>query len=127
MDRLFKKALVVDDNRAHRQLVASLLETIGYTAFTAIDGDDGLTILFQHNEIELVITDIFMPNREGVGFIRAARARNADLKIVAITGAANFTTISDTVMHFGADMIIKKPFDIDAFTDKLNHLVAVDG
>jgi len=120
-----KKALVVEDNHFHQKMVATLLESLGYTVFTAADGDTGLEVVNSEHDLELIVTDIFMPKKEGIGFIRAVKSRHLQAKIIVVTGAVNFSVISDTAMLFGADLIFKKPIDIDDFTEKLNQLVAV--
>lgn len=103
-----------------------MLEDLGYSVLTAPDGDVGLDVLQKEPEIELIVTDIFMPKKEGIGFIRAVRSRHLHVKIVAVTGAVNFSAISETAMQFGADLIIKKPFDLDDFSEKLKSLTMVN-
>lgn len=125
MEPLIKKALVVEDNPLNNELMKMMLEDIGYTVLTASDGDVGLEILEKEPAIELIVTDIFMPKKEGIGLIRAVRSRHLHVKIVAVTGAVNFTAISETAMQFGADLIIKKPFDLDDFAEKLKSLTTV--
>jgi len=120
-----KKALVVEDDPLNREMVVTLLEDRGYTVFQAEDGDVGLNILETKGSVDIIITDIFMPNREGVGFIRAIRSRYPDVKVVAITGAVNYETILNSAHEFGADITIKKPFDIDEFGDKVDALLKV--
>lgn len=116
-------ALVVDDDPLNREMVVSLLEDRGFTVFPAEDGDVGLAILEKERAIDVVVTDIFMPNREGVSFIRAIRSKYPDTKVVAITGAVNYEAIFSTAQEFGADITIKKPFDIDEFGDKVDALI----
>jgi len=126
MNDHIRKALVVEDNLLHKNLVASILEGLGFTVLTAADGDLGLEIVNSEEGIDLIVTDIFMPKKEGIGFIRAVKSKHQQVKIVAVTGAVNFETISDTAMQFGADLIIKKPIDIDDFAEKLDRLVPVN-
>ena len=118
-----KKALVVEDDPLNREMVVTLLEDRGYTVLSAEDGEVGLHILEDKGTVDVIVTDIFMPNREGVSFIRAIRSRYPEVKIVAITGAVNYETILNSAHEFGADITVKKPFDIDEFGDKVEALV----
>jgi two-component system, chemotaxis family, chemotaxis protein CheY len=123
MNQDAKTALVVEDDPLNREMVVTLLEDRGYAVFPAEDGDDGLTILEKNGPVDVVISDIFMPKREGVSFIRALRSRYPDVKVVAITGAVNYEAIFSTAQEFGADITIRKPFDIDVFGDKVDALI----
>lgn len=119
-----KMALVVEDNVLNKNLVSTILEGLEYTVVSASDGDAALDLIEKHPGIELIVTDIFMPKKEGIGFMRAVRARHKQVKIIGMTGAVNFTTISTTGMEFGADLMIKKPFDIDEFAEKVQQLMS---
>ena len=118
-----KKVLVVEDDRMNSAMISAVLEERGYTVVVADDGDAGLRTLEKEGDIDVVITDIFMPNREGIGFIRAAKSRCPAMKIAAMTGAVNYESIFVTAQDFGADLTIKKPFDIDDFADKIDSLL----
>lgn len=120
-----KKALVVEDDPLILEMEVMLLEDRGYTVFPAEDGDIGLNILETQGPVDVIITDIFMPNREGVGLIRAVRARYPDVKVVAVTGAVNHDRVLNSAHEFGADITIKKPFDIEEFGDKVEALLKV--
>jgi DNA-binding response OmpR family regulator len=117
-----KKALVVEDNRLHKDFVTTILSGLGYTVFTAADGDEGLEIMDREDAITLIVTDIIMPKKEGIGFIRAIRSRHLEVKIVVVTGSVNFKTVAETALLFGADTVFKKPFDVDEFIAMLEHL-----
>ena len=123
MEQAEKKALVVEDDPLNRDMVSTVLEDRGYIVYSANDGDIGLELLKKEGGVDIVITDIFMPNKEGIGFIRAMRSLYPDTKIVAITGAMNFESISSTALEFGAHVTFKKPFDIDEFADKVDQLI----
>ncbi|MBN1757787.1 MAG: response regulator [Chitinispirillaceae bacterium] len=118
-----KKVLIVEDDQMNASLIAAVLEERGYNVLTAGDGDVGLEILAKDQEIAGVVTDIFMPNREGIGFIRAVKSRHAAVRIAAMTGAVNYESIFSTAQDFGADYTIKKPFDIDEFADKIDEML----
>ena len=123
MEKQPKKILVVEDDRMNALMISAVLEEHGYLVVTAGDGDLGLAILEKDDSIDGIITDIFMPNREGIGFIRAVKSRFRKMKIAVMTGAINYESIFSTAEDFGADMTIKKPFDIDLFVEKIDALL----
>ena len=70
-----KTILVVDDSESIRELIASTLENAGYKVFRGINGKDGYEKLQAiEDHISLVITDLFMPEMDGLQFINAIRS-----------------------------------------------------
>ncbi|MBN1309057.1 MAG: response regulator [Chitinispirillaceae bacterium] len=115
--------LVVDDDPHLRELTNDILNEYGFTVFTADGGDTAIELLEVHKNIDLVITDIMMPGKEGVALIRAMRNKNKKIKIVAMTGMINSATVLHTATVFGADAVFNKPFKIDELINKINSLV----
>lgn len=68
-----KRILVVDDSASIRQVQRYVLSGAGYDVTEAVDGQDGLSKL-QASPVNLIFTDLNMPNLDGVGFIKAVRA-----------------------------------------------------
>jgi len=115
---------VIDDDALVRQLVAELLSARGFSVLQAEDGDAGLQIIADKRP-SLIITDIMMPNREGIETIRDAKRRFPSIPILvmsgsAIGGKANFL---DFARKLGADALIVKPFDHDAFLQRVDELL----
>jgi two-component system, chemotaxis family, chemotaxis protein CheY len=77
-----KRIMTVDDSASVRQMVAFTLKEAGYEVVEAIDGKDALTKL-QANPVHMVITDLNMPNLDGIGLIKGVRA-NAAYKFIPI-------------------------------------------
>jgi DNA-binding response OmpR family regulator len=124
MNTATKKVLIVEDDPRMRELIAEIIEREGYAVQTAKDGDIGWQLLEKSDQIDLVITDIFMPKKEGVGLIRAIRRQFPHIKIIAITAAVNFDEISATAHDFGANLTIHKPFDVEEFSEKVKQLIS---
>lgn len=105
------RALVIDDDDFVRATVASMLEAAGYDVHQAQDGDSGL-MLFEEHRPELVVTDVLMPNKEGIETILELRQRNAEVRIIAMTGGGEIgaTPILDVARKLGADDVLHKPF-----------------
>lgn len=106
------KILVIDDDAAVRKFITLALEKEGYTVVDTDSGITGLELLNQKKEIDLMITDLIMPEQEGIETIIEARKRFPALKIIAISGggkvgAENFLVLADAL---GANGTLKKPF-----------------
>ena len=121
--KLMKKILLVDDEKAFRDATKKLLEGAGYTVDTAIDGLDAETYL-DSKEYDVIITDIVMPRKEGIQFIRECKERNIQSKIIAISGGGRASANEYLTMAkaFKADATISKPY---SFSDLINTLQRV--
>jgi two-component system chemotaxis response regulator CheY len=108
-----KTILVVDDSNAVRQSVAFTLEQAGYTVIQAVDGMDGVSKSEAHKP-DLIITDVNMPNLDGIGLVRKVRENPANkfLPIIVLTTEAQKTKM-DEGKEAGATGWIVKPFDAD--------------
>jgi CheY-like chemotaxis protein len=107
-----KKILVIDDDSLVRDTIVRILERKGFRVLVAADGLRGLR-LFHSEEPDLVITDIIMPEKEGLETIREIRAKQPDAKIIAISGGARIGNMDFLRMagELGASQIMPKPFD----------------
>lgn len=106
-----KTILTVDDSKSIREMVRFVLEPLGYNMVEAEDGIDGLDKLAS-NSIDLVITDLNMPNLDGIGFITKVRAedRYAGLPMVMLTTEGQAATMK-AGKQAGASGWIVKPFN----------------
>src|SRR4051812_3411747 len=104
--------LVVDDTPAIRGLVARMLTSAGHSVTQATNGKEALRT-FQGDEFELVVTDIVMPEMEGLELIRAIRKVNPHVKIIGMSGGGRGTSSDYLTMarSFGAVATLQKPFD----------------
>jgi two-component system, NtrC family, response regulator AtoC len=104
-----KQILVVDDEPNLRRVLSAQLMRDGYDVHTAVDGEQALRIL-QENHIDLVITDLRMPNMDGMELLRRALELDEELPVVMITAHG---TVDNAVeaLKTGAFDYITKPFD----------------
>lgn len=104
--------LIADDEPLLRRELRETLEYGGYKVWEASDGEEALEILGKRHPAVL-ITDILMPDKDGIELIRAVRAERSDVKIVAISsgGAYRFTEFLTHAKKFGADLVYEKPVD----------------
>jgi DNA-binding NtrC family response regulator len=109
-----QRILIIDDDDKLRTTLRSLLENAGYTVDEAEDGAQGLA-RFRENSADLVITDIVMPEREGLGTIMELKREAPKLKIIAMSGGGKFTPNGYLRMaeKLGAVQTIAKPFTKD--------------
>ena len=119
------RVLVVEDSFTVRELQRSILEAAGYTVVTARDGRDALAVLGRDAGVSLVITDLEMPELDGIGLTRAIRADTArsSLPVIIVTSrAAEEDRLSG--IEAGADAYMaKRSFDQQALLATVERLV----
>ena len=103
------KILLVDDSLITLRKEKHVIELIGdYECITAADGLLGLEALEQNTDIDLIITDIHMPNMDGLEFIQEVKKRNITTPLIVCTADVQETT-ENKAMEYGADLVINKP------------------
>ena len=120
------RLLVIDDDPTIRALVAGLLEELGHSVVEAIDGRAGLA-LFAKQGFDLVVTDIVMPEQEGIETIGAIRRLSRAVPILAISGSATVGSSGDylrAAAALGASATLQKPIVPDAFVATIERLLA---
>jgi DNA-binding NtrC family response regulator len=111
------KILVIDDDTIVRNTIVQLLEEDdSYKVFSAEDGVRGMA-LFRSEQPDLVITDIIMPEQEGILTITEMLKAKPDTKIIAISGGGRIGNVDflKIAQALGAMAVIGKPFDLDEF------------
>jgi CheY-like chemotaxis protein len=115
---------VLDDDDTVRLSVKLALEDADYRVEDAADGEQGMR-MFRKNPADLVITDIFMPEKEGIETIDEIKQLRPQTKIVAISGGGrmapdDYLQIAERV---GADRSLMKPFDIRQLVETVTELL----
>lgn len=103
------KILVIDDEPQVRRLIKQMLTRAGHDVAEAADGDEGLASLRMQMP-DIVITDILMPNKEGIETIREVRRQAPALPILVISGNAGSTLYMEMAKMLGAHAALAKPF-----------------
>lgn len=115
--------LVVDDEKAIRQLVTEVLEELGYQVLQAERGAEALVILQSKAAIDLLITDVGLPGgMNGRQVADAARAVRPDLNILFVTGYAENAALAHDTLEPGM-YVLPKPFSIAALTARVTELL----
>lgn len=103
--------LVIDDDEAMRRLIMRTLASGKHRVVEASNGQDGMKLVGELKP-DAVITDILMPQQEGIQTIREIRERAPEIKIIAMSGGGSSHNLMflDVARAFGADAVLAKPF-----------------
>lgn len=106
-----RRILLVDDDEQFRKMLRKMLVRMGFEVIEARDGKEAIEI-FQRDPVDLVMTDIIMPEKEGLETIGALKRKLPGVKIVAMSGGGrgSATDYLKVAMMMGADRTIPKPF-----------------
>ena len=119
-DRKF--VLVIDDEEAMRECISFFLEEYGFSVTTRENGREGLE-LFRLNHFDLVVTDIMMPDMDGLSVIEEFLKINPSSKIIAISGFDMNETLLYTAKQFGAVHTLKKPFTRESLINAVREVM----
>jgi CheY-like chemotaxis protein len=114
------KLLLVDDDGAVRDVIASMLRDLGYRVVEAGSGGAALDVLDGDSEIDLVVLDFAMPGMNGAELARRIGVRHPGLPILFVTGYADRTAFSGV----SESRIVGKPFNDDELTSKIASALA---
>jgi len=104
------RILVIDDDDQVRSLCRSVLSEAGFEVTDASDGATGLAA-FDQCPFDLVVCDIFMPNKDGIETIQELARTYFDVKVIAMSGgAAGLPDYLPSARIFGASEVLAKPF-----------------
>ena len=119
------RILVIDDEAAIRQLIKRILARHGHELREAANGRDGVA-LFRAEPADLVITDLFMPEQDGIETIQQIRELAPATPVLAISGGGRQGTAEALVDAglLGAQAVLEKPFSPDDLTVAIERLLA---
>src|SRR5688572_10095724 len=103
--------LIVDDEQSYRQLLSLVFEDEGNTIRTAMNGRQALELL-DAEPSDIIISDVRMPDMDGIEMLRAVRSTAPDLGVILMTAFASVETAREA-FKLGADDFIQKPFDVE--------------
>lgn len=119
------RIMVVEDDDLVRGMLRQMMAREGYEVAARCNGREALQY-FEQDRPNLVVTDLIMPEGEGIELIRQLRKKHPALKIVAISGGSRFITPDSqltTAAHLGADLTFAKPLDRATFLGGIRKLL----
>jgi DNA-binding response OmpR family regulator len=120
-----ERILLIDDDIAVLRTLEIILSDLGYDIVTAKDGIEGLRA-FRKIRPDLVITDLIMPEKEGLETIIEMRRERPEVKIIAISGGGRLhnTNFLEIAASLGADAVLAKPFEPAQLAGKITACLA---
>lgn len=118
------RILVIDDDEQMRKLLRQVMEWSGYEVVEAEDGRAGMRMQEQL-QADLVITDLIMPEQEGLETITALKEMYPGVKIIAISGGGRIgpEAYLPAAKELGADKVFSKPFDVKELAEAVKELL----
>ena len=113
-----RAVLLVDDDSLVRMVLSDMLIDLGFDVREAGSPAEGFVTLEQAGKLDLLITDIFMPDMDGWTFAEQVRANHPDLPVIYITGYS-----SEADRPVNRARVLRKPFDQSAFVRVLTELL----
>lgn len=116
--------LVIDDDAGMRKLMVRTLSAGNHQVIEAENGREGLKLMDQHKP-DVVITDILMPQKEGIETIREVQERAPNTRIIAVSGGGMSHNLMflDVARAFGADAVLAKPFRPAQLVDMVEQVL----
>lgn len=121
------KVLVIDDEAPLRTLLRGLLEKDGHEVLEAQNGNIAREIYDQQSDIDLIITDMVMPEQNGIDFIMEMKNINPDISLIAMSGGGGITGRFDYLpiaKLIGASVIVTKPFSIGVLREAVEEALS---
>tara|TARA_B100001989_G_scaffold252842_1_gene236523 strand:+ start:521 stop:886 length:366 start_codon:yes stop_codon:yes gene_type:complete len=118
------KFLVIDDDELVRTMICSVLRNRKCTVYEAVNGEEGVKLAKEHSP-NFVITDMLMPDKEGIQTIIEIKALNPDIKIIAMSGGGEKKnmTFLEMAKKVGAHKLLKKPFKPSELFETIKELL----
>lgn len=118
------RVLIIDDDEQIRILLQQMMEWVGYDVQVAENGKIGMQMQAEE-PADLVITDLIMPEQEGLETISWLKKEYADTKIIAISGGGRIgpEAYLPAALELGADKVFSKPFDVQEVVASVKELL----
>ncbi len=118
------RVLVIDDDSSIRDVMRKILEKEGHEVQEAGDGEEGMRF-FRNGSYDLVVTDLIMPDKEGIETILELREEAPDVTILAVSGGLSVSKTGPLTdaKALGADATLEKPFSVSEFTEAVRRLL----
>ncbi|MCR9819737.1 response regulator, partial [Vibrio parahaemolyticus] len=115
-----ERILLVDDESEIREILADLLEDEGYDVVQAEDGEVGFKI-FMSEDIDLVVTDVRMPNKNGIELLKDIKQSGQDVDVIILTGQSDELTAIDCLRAGAYDYLLKPIEDLEIMVTSVSR------
>jgi DNA-binding response OmpR family regulator len=121
------RILIIDDDDPLRSMLAKTLTGVGHMVVEACDGKQGLRI-FSQTVVELVLTDIVMPEKDGLEVLMELRKLRPTVKIIAMSGGVRGSSADclRLAQHLGAAKVLSKPFSIETLISAIDEMLPMN-
>lgn len=103
------RVIIVDDDNALRENIAEILSESGYVTWQAATGAEAVNLIATES-FDLIITDIFMPDSDGIELIRKLNETDKEIRVLAISGYSGDVDYLEIAEALGARHTLRKPF-----------------
>jgi DNA-binding NtrC family response regulator len=117
------RVLLVDDEESLLRVLARYVRSLGFTVTTVADGASAVELV-RRGDLDVVVSDIGMPEMDGIALLRAVRAHDLDLPVILMTAAPAVETAVHAV-EYGALRYLTKPVELDALGAAIQYAVRV--
>jgi len=121
------RILVIDDEVEVRRAVTTYLRGLGHEVLSAANGREAIATL-STGPVDLLVTDINMPEMDGIEIVSSLREAASRVPIIAMSGGGLFDKgmLLDSAQALGADRTLEKPFDLEELRHAVEELTRVD-
>lgn len=119
-----KKILVVEDSRSFRQQITIAIESRGYEVISAADGQEGLEMLALHPEVVVIVSDINMPEMNGLDMIRSIKNQGQYQGPIMILTTEGDLSVIEKGRALGVNCWLVKPFEPAVLLSAIDKLLA---
>lgn len=118
------KIIVIEDEELVRYTLKLTLESVGHEVWEACNGREGVALV-ESTPCDLVITDIIMPEMEGIETISTLRSKSGQLPIIAVSGGGRIGNMDflKAAKELGATTILPKPFEPDELLELVDRFL----
>lgn len=116
------RVLIVDDDDDLRSVLCDALRKRGYEATDSASAASGLRIL-QHHSFDLILSDVVMPDMDGIEFLRKVKKENPDQPVVLMSGNTIGQQFFKAAELFGSKVNLQKPFSIDEMLTAIGRVL----
>jgi sigma-B regulation protein RsbU (phosphoserine phosphatase) len=119
-----RQLLVIDDDILVRQSIVAYLEDSGFRIHAESNGTDGIA-WFRAHKPDLVLTDLRMPDLDGLALLRLVKEVDPDIPVIVISGMGMVADVAEALRLGAADYLIKPLVDMEVLTHSINKALAV--